>query len=153
MGNPFRLFGCGAAIVAFALFAGASMTACQANGPSLGLLNAAEPKTILIRNRSGISFDRLRLSAPGRPGSSAHRFGAIGPVLDGIDQVLVRPASPPPLPPSVAVTLERENAAAVQANVSLKTVLSQASGHPSEILVFELRPMQNVVVYLCRGGF
>ena len=90
------------------------------------------------------------MSARGRSDDSAIQFGAISPVLNGVDQAVVRGSSPLPLPSYLYLMWEEAQFVNVTVGVSLERVLAQASGHPAEALVFELRPKNKVSAYLER---
>ena len=132
------------------LLTGLTAVACTSGRTARHPFQAAEPKAIIICNHSGLDIDVVRLSAQGRSDDSAIPIGAISPVLNGVDQKVVRGSSPPPLPPYLYLMWQEQQSVNVTVGVSLERVLAQASGHPKETLVFELRPKNKVSVYLER---
>lgn len=136
--------------MAIVLLIGLTAVACTSGRDVRHPLQAAEPKAIIIRNQSGLDIDGVRLSARGRPEDGAIPIGAVSPVLNGVDQTVVRGSSPPPLPPYLYLTWEEQRSVNVTVGVSLERVLAQASGHPEEALVFELQPNNQVSIYLER---
>lgn len=150
MGDPCRRYGRRSGLTAIALLIGLTAVACTSGHTARHPLHTAEPKTIIIRNHSGVNIDEVRLSARGRSDDGAIQFGAISPVLNGVDQAVVRGSSPPPLPSYLYLMWEEAQFVNVTVGVSLERVLAQASGHPAEALVFELRPKNKVSAYLER---
>lgn len=150
MGDPCRRYGRRSGLTVIVLLIGLTAVACTSGQPARHPLHTAEPKTIIIRNHSGFNIDEVRLSAQGRSDDSAIQFGAISPVLNGVDQAVVRGSSPPPLPSYLYLMWEEAPSVNVTVGVSVERVLAQASGHPAEALVFELRPKNKVSVYLER---
>ncbi len=106
-----------------------------------------EPKIIAIRNRSGADVAEVTLREPSRS-SRAARVASIAPVPAGVTQLYIRPSDPPALPRTIAVEwVDGENRTHVK-EVSLSSALRSATGSPSEALVFELEPVDDVQVFV-----
>jgi hypothetical protein len=112
--------------------------------PSVGV---KEPHIIVIRNRSGEDIDTVTLREAGTR-SHASLFGSISPVPNGISQEYVRSTNPTPFPRTVAVEwIDNEGRTHVR-EVSISKVLRSAAGNGSDTLVFEIGPVEDVLVFI-----
>jgi len=106
-----------------------------------------EPRTIVVRNRSGADIATVTLREA-VSGQQASRFGSLSPVPVGVAQVYIRPTDPPPFPRTVAVEwLDNEGRLHVR-EVSLSKALRNATGSSDEALVFEIWPDEYVLVFI-----
>lgn len=119
------------------------LTSCA----SLPLGEGKEPRTIIVRNRSGVDIATvtLRESVSGQQGS---RFGSLSPVPVGVAQVYIRPTNPPPFPRTVAVEWLDNAGRTHMREVSLTKALRNLTGSSDEALVFEIWPDEYVLVFV-----
>lgn len=61
MGDPYRRYGSRSGLTVIVLLLGLTAVACTSDRTARRPLHAAEPKTIIIRNHSGLNIDALRL--------------------------------------------------------------------------------------------
>jgi len=112
----------------------------------------AEPKTIIVRNRSGTELASVSLNMPeGTDDSALVGVNRVAPVPRDSSQVLARRISPPPLPGVVEVRWRDRQGARYSREVAMEPILETATGEPGEMLVFEIRPAGEVTVY-CQAG-
>jgi len=114
---------------------------------SFPLWGGKEPRTIVIRNRSGVDIAEVTLRETG-PGARASRFGSIAPVPTGVSQEYGRPTDPPPLPRTIAVEwVDNEGRTRVR-DLSISKALKRATGGRGEAMVFEFGPYEDVQVFI-----
>ena len=112
----------------------------------------AEPKTIIVRNRSGVELASVSLNVPeGTDDSALTGVNKVAPVPRDSSQILARRLSPPPLPGVVDVHWRDRQGKRYRQEVAMEPILETASGESGEMLVFEIRPAGEVVVY-CEVG-
>lgn len=112
----------------------------------------AEPKTIIVRNNSGVELASVSLNVPeGTDDSALVGVNRVAPVPRESSQILARRISPPPLPGVVEVRWRDRQGARYSQEVAMEPILETATGEPGEMLVFEIRPAGEVTVY-CQAG-
>ena len=114
---------------------------------SLPLAGGKEPRTIIIRNRSGADIAEVSLREAGS-GSRVSRFGTLAPVPMGVPQEFGRPTDPPPLPRTVAVEWVDSGGKPHVRELSIVKALRNATGNRDEALVFEIGPYEAVLVFI-----
>jgi len=115
-----------------------------ASFPSVG---GKEPHIIVIRNRSGEDIDMVTLREAGTR-SKASLFGSISPVPNGVSQEYVRSTNPPPFPRTVAVEWIDNEGRTRMREVSISKALRSAAGIGGDTLVFEIGPVEDVLVFI-----
>lgn len=119
------------------------LTSCA----SLSAGRGEEPRTIVIRNRSGADIAAVTLREAGR-GSGGSPFGTIAPVPQGASQEVGRPTDPPPLPGNVAVEWVDHQGRAIVRELSLGKALKGAARGRNAAIVFEIGPAEEVLVFM-----
>ena len=120
-----------------------SLSSCA----SLPIGGGAEPRIIVVQNRSGADIATVTLREA-VPGQRAAGFGSLSPVPAGVAQVYVRPTDPPPFPRTVAVEwLDNEGKSHVR-ELSVAKALRHSTGSSDEALVFEIWPSEEVLVFI-----
>jgi hypothetical protein len=112
------------------------------------LSKGKEPQTIIIRNRCQIGLAEVSLRESPKLGGGPVRHGAISPVPRGIYQVLIRPSNPPPLPKTLIVQWIDDSGRRYTQNVAIRKILRESTGHPDEVLFFDIYPQGEVLVFL-----
>jgi len=114
---------------------------------SLPIGGGAEPRIIVVRNRSGADIATVTLREA-VPGQHASAFGSLSPVPAGVSQVYIRSTDPPPFPRTVAIEwLDHEGRKHVR-ELSLAKALRSATDSNDEVLVFEIWPAEEVLVLI-----
>jgi hypothetical protein len=108
----------------------------------------AEPKVIAVRNRSGADIVTVTLRQSGGSPSQATRFGSVSPVPAGVTQSVRRQTDPPRLSPTVTLEWVDNQKRTHTRELSLANELSFATGAEGEMLVFEIRPSGDVLVFV-----
>ena len=116
---------------------------------SLPAGGAKEPRTIVIRNRSGADIASVTLRETGWM-SRDPRFGTIAPVPQGVSQEIGRSTGPPPLPRSIEVEWVDRAGRTLVREVSVAKALKGATGAGDEAIVFEIGPFEDVLVFIER---
>lgn len=106
-----------------------------------------EPRTIVIRNRSGADIAAVTLREAGWS-TEGSRFGTIAPVPQGISQEVGRPSDPPPLPGNVSVEWVDHQGRTVVRELSLRKVLKGSATGRDAAIVFEIGPSEEVLVFI-----
>ena len=114
---------------------------------SLPLVGGKEPRTIVIRNRSGSDIDTVTLREAGS-GSPAARYGSISPVPKGVSQEYVRPTNPPSFPRTITIEWVDDEGKTHARDLALSKALRSATGSREEALVFEIGPFEDVLVFI-----
>jgi hypothetical protein len=114
---------------------------------SLPIGGGKEPRIIVVRNRSGVDIDTVTLREA-VSGQKASRFGSLSPVPLGVSQVYIRPTDPPPFPRTIAVEwLDNEGVTHVR-DLSISKALRSTTGSSDEVLVIEIGPYEDVLVFI-----
>jgi len=125
------------------LLASLALASCA----SLPAGGGTEPRTIVIRNRSGADIAEVTLREAGW-GSVGSRFGTIAPVPQGVSQEVGRQTDPPPLPGNVAVEWVDHQGRTVVRELSLRKALKGSAGGRNAAIVFEIGPADEVLVFI-----
>jgi len=141
--TPFHRF-----FAALLLAVAAIMSACA----TLPFGSGKEPPEIIVRNRSGADIATVTLREKSWSANQAAKFGSLSPVPDGVSQSYLRSSNPSPFPREVTVEWVDAESRTLRRDVSLGRVLRDATGEPGEALVFEIRPNQDVMVFLEHAG-
>ncbi len=108
----------------------------------------AEPKTIIVRNHSGVELASVSLSVPeGAEEEALAGVNEVSPVPRNSTQILARRSSPPPLPEVIEVLWRDQQGKRYSRKVATEPILETATGEPGEMLVIEIRPAGKVTVY------
>ena len=106
-----------------------------------------EPKTIAVRNNSGISLSIVTLRQVRNSGDKSVRMGRISPVPRGVTQIFERPSSLPPLPPRVIISWTDYDQKQYEREVSLEKILSDPNTQAKDTLIFEIGPSGTINVF------
>jgi len=135
----------GIAALSFAILTAASLIAGGCS--TIKKTNYAEPRTIAVRNSSGINLSVVSLREVRKPGGKSIRMGAISPVQTGVTQVFNRPSSPPPLPKQVVISWADYVQRQYEREISLEQVLTDPNAQTRDTLVFEITASGRINVY------
>lgn len=108
----------------------------------------SEPKTIAIKNGSGVYLYMVSLREVPESGGDSVRLGKISPVPIGTTQIITRPSSAPPLPKQVIISWIDSTQRQYDREISLEKVLRNSVVKDKDFLVFEIGFSGRINVYI-----
>jgi hypothetical protein len=120
---------------------------CATNRATMG----PEPPRIAMRNGTRVDFRQMNVIEVKRREKEPARMGHIAPLAASALIILDR-ASDVPLPARAKVCWTDARGDEFEREISLKEPLVEATGHPDELLVFEVIPGPVARAFLMREG-
>jgi len=119
---------------------------CAAGCQTFLRVERPEPPTVIVRNFCGLHVSRVTLSRIGKDPHETYTYASVAPLPLGASRTAAQPADREPLPNDIRVEWVDNAGQLHTREVSLLRALAFATGGPDEALVFELRPVDRVVV-------
>ena len=107
----------------------------------------SSPLAIVVRNACPIDLQRVSLRGPALSDGQSDWLGAISPVPRGTAQMLGQRSATFPWPDVVEIIWVDDRQRQYSRRIAMEPLLKQATGEVIKILVVEIRPAGQLVVY------